>query len=84
MLQKCMDVNCVLPLFIGPLCKATPCQNGGTCQQIGKNRTCDCVAGYTGEDCETGMETSGSLYRNIFSSLHAFRMRQYVALIINV
>ena len=43
-----------LVLIIGQLCTATPCQNGGTCLETGNNRTCDCVAGYTGQDCETG------------------------------
>ena len=42
--------------IIGQLCTATPCQNGGTCLESGNSRTCDCIAGYTGEDCETGGE----------------------------
>ena len=44
----------VLVLIIGQLCTATPCENGGTCLETDKSRTCDCVAGYTGNDCETG------------------------------
>ena len=39
---------------LGQLCTETPCANGGTCLETGGNRTCDCVAGYTGLDCETG------------------------------
>ena len=39
---------------LGQVCTARPCANGGTCVETGGNRTCDCVAGYTGQDCETG------------------------------
>ena len=39
---------------LGQLCTARPCANGGTCLETGGNRTCECVAGYTGQDCETG------------------------------
>ena len=37
---------------------ATPCDNGGTCLETNNTRTCDCVAGYTGENCETGGEAA--------------------------
>ena len=34
-------------------CVPDPCQNGATCvDQVGSYR-CDCVAGYTGSNCET-------------------------------
>ena len=36
---------------------ATPCDNGGTCLETNDTRTCDCIAGYTGDNCETGGET---------------------------
>ena len=39
---------------LGQLCTAKPCASGGTCLETGGNRTCDCVAAYTGLDCETG------------------------------
>ena len=39
---------------LGQLCTATPCANGGTCLETGGSRTCDCVAGYKGQNCETG------------------------------
>ena len=36
---------------------ATPCHNEGTCLETNDTRTCDCIAGYTGDNCETGGET---------------------------
>ena len=53
-MPKYIYVAIDLVLIIGQLCTATPCQNGGTCLESGNSRTCDCIAGYTGEDCETG------------------------------
>ena len=37
-------------------CQISPCQNNATCTSIdGVNGySCECVAGYTGDDCETG------------------------------
>ena len=35
-------------------CANSPCQNGGTCTDNVNGHTCTCVAGYTGENCETG------------------------------
>ena len=34
----------------GP-CDLTPCQNGGTCLDIGDKFSCDCALGYTGDTC---------------------------------
>ena len=36
---------------------ATPCDNEGSCLETNDTRTCDCIAGYTGDNCETGGET---------------------------
>ena len=35
-------------------CDSSPCQNGGTCTDNVNGYTCDCVAGYTGTECQTG------------------------------
>ena len=36
-------------------CDLQPCQNGGTCSPgIGLMYTCECTAGYEGNDCEIG------------------------------
>ena len=35
-------------------CANEPCQNEGTCTDHVIGHTCDCVAGYTGTNCETG------------------------------
>jgi len=36
-------------------CDPNPCQNG-TCEPDGAAYTCDCIDGYTGDDCETNID----------------------------
>ena len=36
-------------------CTATTCNNGGTCVDLVAAYRCDCVLGFTGTNCETGM-----------------------------
>ena len=38
-------------------CASNPCQNAGTCTDAVDGYTCGCVAGYNGDNCETGMST---------------------------
>jgi hypothetical protein len=35
-------------------CASNPCQNGGTCEDVGFIYECTCVESYTGADCEIG------------------------------
>ena len=34
-------------------CSSSPCENGGTCVDGVDVYTCECMAGYTGDQCET-------------------------------
>ena len=34
-------------------CSSNPCENGGTCNDAVDMYTCDCDAGYNGDNCET-------------------------------
>ena len=60
-------------LFVGHLCTATPCVNAGTCLETGDTRTCDCVAGYTGQDCETGRKWIGLFWYRAASGVIVFK-----------
>ncbi|KAI0229760.1 hypothetical protein LSAT2_019810 [Lamellibrachia satsuma] len=35
-----------------------PCQNGGTCSELGSERTCKCVGSFSGDSCEQSMTAS--------------------------
>ena len=35
-------------------CSSGPCRNGGTCLDLINRFECQCVAGYTGTECEIG------------------------------
>ena len=42
-----------MPIFLDiDDCESSPCKNGATCIDGIASRTCVCVRGYTGEDCE--------------------------------
>ena len=43
-------------------CDPNPCQNGGACTDGVNTHTCTCVAGFEGDNCETGEFISGSNY----------------------
>ncbi|XP_053558647.1 sushi, von Willebrand factor type A, EGF and pentraxin domain-containing protein 1 [Bombina bombina] len=46
-------------------CFLNPCQNGGTCKQVGSGYICTCTKGYTGAKCETDInECSSSPCKN--------------------
>ncbi len=36
-------------------CLSNPCANAATCNDVVAGYTCDCVTGYEGLHCETGM-----------------------------
>ncbi len=36
-------------------CDSSPCQNGGSCTDSLNSYTCNCVDGYIGTHCETGI-----------------------------
>ena len=38
-------------------CGSDPCDNGAVCKDHVDEYSCDCVAGYTGDTCETGQYT---------------------------
>jgi hypothetical protein len=46
---QCQDTN-------GIICASNPCENGATCYEGTYSYTCDCVAGYSGVNCETDID----------------------------
>ena len=58
LIDKCMfacPLSCILIPFTVDPCSPNPCENSGTCQQIGINGDyrCTCSPGYTGVDCQS-------------------------------
>ena len=50
-------------------CTPNPCENGGKCVDGVDDYECDCVAGFTGDDCEDGMNSllyHVSLFLNLY------------------
>ena len=46
--------------FISGLCFPNPCQNNGNCTDEVFFHICQCVPGYTGDNCETNIDECGS------------------------
>lgn len=42
-------------------CEVHPCQNGATCQDHVATYTCECVAGFQGQDCEVNIDECASM-----------------------
>ena len=39
-------------------CYSSPCQNGGTCEDLVNGYTCYCLSGYSGDHCQIGKTPS--------------------------
>ena len=39
-------------------CIPNPCRNGATCVRAINSYSCQCVAGYTGQDCQSSKSTA--------------------------
>ena len=50
-------------------CSSNPCENGGTCIDGINEYSCQCVAGYTGLNCETGSSFSLFIKTIIYNSV---------------
>ncbi|XP_070180749.1 fibropellin-3-like [Littorina saxatilis] len=42
------------------VCDSGPCQNGGSCEDLVSTYTCHCLAGYTGDNCQTDIDECAS------------------------
>ena len=52
-LFKCIFIFLFCTEIVGP-CSSLPCKNGATCRNEINSYQCDCLAGWTGVNCETG------------------------------
>lgn len=55
-----------LPPDDGP-CAQYPCQNGGSCAEVDDDYVCDCLAGWSGRNCEDLACTEGAIRCNATS-----------------
>ena len=51
--RKCVLVKEKIIILDIDECSSSPCENGGTCIDEIDYFTCQCMAGYTGDQCET-------------------------------
>ena len=49
-------------------CESNPCENDGTCTDMGDGYECECENGFTGTNCETGKVL------NVYSRVERFIM----------
>ncbi|KAH9490225.1 hypothetical protein Btru_036094 [Bulinus truncatus] len=45
-------------------CAGEPCQNGGTCEMMGRSYTCHCLTGFTGVNCSQPELNCGSCFNS--------------------
>lgn len=60
-------------------CADSPCQNYGTCNDLGNDYNCTCIPGYTGRNCTQGKklskkESKGFLKQRLLSECIAFEI----------
>ena len=51
---KCQQYVTLMYVIILDDCAAEPCLNGATCTDLTNAYVCQCAAGYSGANCETG------------------------------
>ena len=85
----CIDAFDLIKLFLSLAdideCASSPCKNGGTCIDLNAEWTdssdftvgyaCQCMAGYTGNQCETSMISYFGVFL-LFSLLISIRRRR--------
>jgi len=62
------------------VCQITPCENGAACvlDENGTNRTCICIPGYVGTECETGKLCDALTAAKMFGERTLFTKRNIV------
>lgn len=54
----CVGINCEVEI---DECEVQPCQNGATCRDHVATYTCECMAGFQGQDCEVNIDECASM-----------------------
>ena len=66
-------------------CEATPCKNGGICQDEVNDFSCTCAVGFTGKDCSIGKFINDLLWTSFFKmypTLRKFSQNKIEALVL--
>ena len=64
-LKDAKFMSCLMLIFVNRQneCISSPCANGGSCSDEVNQFSCDCLAGYTGIQCQTGERNIGKKKR---------------------
>ena len=55
---------CKINVFIIDPCKNSPCENGGTCENVLVKHECQCIEPWTGDDCsKKGKKQGGAVLK---------------------
>ncbi|XP_065345647.1 fat-like cadherin-related tumor suppressor homolog isoform X4 [Cloeon dipterum] len=55
-----VEFHCEQVLLPAGVCGSQPCQNGGTCKEVGNTYKCACHARFTGNSCEVDLDPCAS------------------------
>ena len=51
----CVFLHISLSFAVYSECDINVCQNGGLCKKLGVSYICECMNGFSGSSCQTGM-----------------------------
>ena len=80
MILSCKVIHVIVMFPDMDECSSNPCAHRGTCIDGVNSFTCLCIEGYTGHDCETGIQKN----KNVLSIINSCFLRNFVFIHIRI